>query len=110
MVTKTEYDKALKTVQSKKSESSYLLVNLSYDAHLVLPYKAGIAFLESLEQAEQYNNSYHTKKGIRGLEKDKITSSILSAREYQRIKIAALLGVNESDLPEENALTDNMTC
>lgn len=90
---------ARKQVQApKKAKENYMVINLSYDHSLVLPYKDGIAFMATLANAEQLDPTYSSRKQILPLERDKITSTTMSYQEYERCKVAQLLGISVSDL------------
>lgn len=90
---------ARKTVQAEKPKGNFLVVRLSYDSHLVLPYQEGIALMASIANAENMEDEYTaSKRRIVPLVRDKITASPLSRKEYEDMKIAALLGISVADL------------
>lgn len=101
---------ARKTVQTEtKKKDNFMVVRLSYDVHLVLPYQDGIALMAAMANAENMEDEYsREKRRIVPLVRDKITSSPLSRKEYEDIKIAALLGISVADLEwhEEQALQE----
>ena len=88
-----EYAEAKKLVQVTKPKENYMLIKLSYDHSLVLPYKDGLAFMASLANAEQLTGDYD-KKRISAIEPENIITSLMSPDEYARYKIAALLNIS----------------
>jgi len=95
-----DYKEALKAVQTKKMKENYFLISISYDTKMILPYKAGLSFLESLNYAEQLNDPYGKPHRITELEKNKIQITTMSAEEYERYKIAALLGITPDEVAD----------
>lgn len=95
---KEKYEAAAKEIKARKPPENYLVVILGYDTKLILPHKAGIALLTTLENAEVFKDSYSDKCRINPFERDAITSSFLSQQEYQQIKIANLLNVGLSEV------------
>lgn len=93
------YIEAVKEVQSpKKQKENFLQITLSYDFTLILPHKDGLALLAALAHAEQMDNSYSSKKHILPLMRDKIIVSPMPHQDYERCKIAMMLGISISDL------------
>lgn len=90
---KEKYQEALKKIKAEKPPENYMVVQLSYDTKLVLPHKAGLALLSSMENAEVLKDSYSDRCKIIPLERDSLSSQFLSTKEYQQIKIANLLNV-----------------
>lgn len=78
--------------------SNYMMIQLDWNETLVLPFDDGVMFLKSLERAETYSN----RTGERGITpyKSNIRTEILSRADYERYKMAQLLGVDPDDLPE----------
>lgn len=105
-----DLNEARKQVQApKKIKENYIVINLSYDFSVVLPYKDGIAVMAALANAEQMDPSYSSRKEILPLKQTRITSTIMSCQEYERCKVAQLLGISYSDLErmeEEELLKD----
>ncbi len=93
-----DYDEAYKKVQAIKPRDNYLVIEMSYDKKIVLPYKDGLAFMAALSYAEQLNTPYNERHSIKSLETDGIQSRIMSYQEYQRYKIAALLNIEINDV------------
>jgi hypothetical protein len=97
------YDEALKKVQAIKPKGNLMVLQLSYNNKLVLPYTDGIAFLASLANAEQINEPYNEQHSISEFKRDSISFSVMPHTEYIRFKIAALLGVKPEEV-EASAL------
>ena len=95
-----DYLEAVKKVQAKKPKDNYLVIEISYDSNLILPYKEGIVFLTSLVNAEQLRTPYGEKHRIVPIERTAIKSYIMSAEEYEQYKIAALLDLTMDEVKE----------
>jgi hypothetical protein len=94
-----EFKEALKKVQSSKVKENMIVVELSYDKKLVMPYSQGIALLSALENSEQLTENYsEKKKTITGLSPKEIKFTVMSRNEYEQIKIAMLLNVSLEDV------------
>ena len=88
-----KYQDAVKKLQASKPKDNYLLCNISWDLNLVFPYKTGMAFIEAMGQAEKLVEEYNKPPGIQPIDRDKIQFRVLSAKEYEQIRIAQLLKV-----------------
>ena len=88
-----KYQDAVKKLQASKPKDNYLLCNISWDLNLVFPYKTGMAFIEAIGQAEKLVEEYNKPPGIQPIDRDKIQFRVLSAKEYEQIRIAQLLKV-----------------
>lgn len=95
-----KYQEAIKVIQAKKPKENYLLIQISYDTKIVLPYKDGLTFMASLAVAEQLTEHYEKPTRITGFVRETITTRVLSFQEYERYKIAALLNVAPGDIEE----------
>lgn len=95
-----EYQEAVKKVQSLKAKDNYLLCNVSWDIKLVLPFKAGLALMEALGQAEKLVEEYSKPPAIQPFDRESISISVLSAKEYEQIRIAQLLKVKLDEVRE----------
>jgi hypothetical protein len=94
-----EFKEALKKVQSSKVKENMIIVDMSYDKKLVLPYNQGLALLSALEHAEQMTENYsEKKKTITGVSPKEIKFTVMSRNEYEQIKIAMLLNVSLEDV------------
>lgn len=92
-----DIEAAVKQVRSEKPKENFILVNLDWNTALLLPYKAGIDFINSLSQAFQMENPNHRPR-IVSLNKDQITFRVLSAQEVEDMRVAALLGITLDEL------------
>ena len=88
-----KYQAAVKKVQGMKTKDAYLLCKISWDTKILLPYKVGMVFMESLGQAERFEEEYPKPPSIQPMDRDRITLSVVSAKEYDQIRIAQLLQV-----------------
>ncbi len=69
-----------------KKTSNYIRIKFGWSEEIVVPYKAGVAFMESLELAEKINNERVTPEDIQ------ITTKIISHQQYTDMKKSYLLG------------------
>ena len=76
-------------------KSSKLVIRLGYSDVLVLDYKDGMKFIESLEKAEHLDESYSSssKGSIQPFKKGNLTFETMSGKEYEDRKMAGLLGL-----------------
>lgn len=98
-----KYVDALKKVQAKKTRENFMAIKLGYDHTLLLPYKDGVAFMNSLSSAERLIDAYGKPARIQEYNRDAISFTIMSGIDYERHKIAALLNVTlEEVIAAEN--------
>lgn len=95
-----DYKEALKKVQVKREKEPFLLFQIAYDCKLVLPHKDGITFLNAMSQAEQLFDPYNEQHYIGEVKRDRFQVSPMSREEYERYKIAKLLGLTLSEVRE----------
>ena len=93
-----DYEEAKKKAQAEKPKDNFIVIHL--DGKLVLPYKDGMKFLESLANAEKLPRYYSDKQYITPLEREDYSSTSMSRQEYDRYKIAALLNVSYDDVKQ----------
>lgn len=94
------YHEAKKKVDAQKRKEDYFVFTFGYDTRIVLPHKVGIAFLETLNGAEQLTDPYSGTGKIIPIESEKYQIRTMSSLEYERYKIAALLGVSYKDVQQ----------
>ena len=88
-------DEATKKVRAEKPKDSYLQIEIS--GSFVVPTKDGQAILAALAQVESGPNYYNSYR-IGEMKRDAITANAISAQEYERHKIAALLNVTVDEV------------
>jgi hypothetical protein len=88
-----EYIEAVKKAQTKSNKENFMVIETSYDTKLILPYKDGLALMSALINAEQLHEPYNAQHRISEVRRDAFKSHVMSAKEYERFKIAALLNV-----------------
>lgn len=88
-----DYQAAVKKIQATKPKEYYLLCNISWNLKIVLPYKAGLALMEALGQAERLVEEYDKPPSIQPFNRDCLHLGVLSAKEYEQIRISQLLKV-----------------
>ena len=93
-----DYAQALKFVEKDSKVSNYLSINFGYSLTVLMPYKEGLALLDSLNSAEKSEDSYSNNTHIRSLTKDDVRVTILSQTDYRQRKLATLLNVKVEDL------------
>lgn len=104
-----DYTQACKLADSApKSKDNYLVIRISYDFKLVLPYKAGLAFLESLSNGEQLYHEYSEQHRICAIEPGKLTVNLMSQKEYREYKIAALMGIKIEEVQEHHLIKETV--
>lgn len=96
------YAEALKKVSAEKPKDNYMVIQMdfSYKDKLLLPYKTGVALLETLAQAEKLVEPYDKPKHIAELDRDTVSIKMMSHQEYARFKIGALLGLTPEEVLE----------
>lgn len=80
-------------MKSDKPVENLFLIKFSYDSKLILNYKAALKFLESIQEAEEFSESYSSETTILPLSSGKITIEPFSREEYYTIKTANLLKI-----------------
>lgn len=86
------YEEALKKVTAAKARENFMLVRFGYSNTVLLTQPQGVAFLNALSQAESLIDDYNKPKRIDAYDRSAVTVTLMSWQEYQRIKIATLLG------------------
>lgn len=97
------YQDAKKLVKAHKARENYMLIQLESMTScekLVLPYKAGLAFIEALGQVEQWSHNYGTDHRLEGISPNFAKFSVMPAEEYDRLRMAILLGVTPQELKD----------
>lgn len=91
---------------NKMPKENFLSIEFDYNKSIVLPYDQGLTFVACLKNAELLNEPYSKAKTITSFESNYFKTRILSRKEYEDIKIAALLGISVEELyKEEEELT-----
>lgn len=95
------YAEALKKVKeaNKNKGSNLMLIEFQWAFKVVLPYADGLAFMDSLKNAELIDSTHDDEKiRIMAFPRDKVTITVMSQEEYDQIKMAELLQVKLSDI------------
>lgn len=103
---KAEYKKALQEIYSKTPKDNFLAINFDYGKSLLLPYEEGLKLLACLRQAELLMDSYGKPKQIRPFDSDKFQTTVFSRKDYEDIKVAAMLGVTVEELLAPSAVPE----
>ncbi len=86
---------------SKVPKENFLAIDFDYNKSVLLPYDEGLKFVACLKNAELLDEPYSKAKTITGFQSNYFKTRILSRKEYEDIKIAALLGIPVEDLYKE---------
>lgn len=89
------YEEALKSI-SKTKEEQFLMVDITYDLKLILPFKKAMEFIASLEEALVYIPSYSKAPNLKSLEKE-ITFYAISKDQINDIRVAKLLNITREE-------------
>jgi hypothetical protein len=93
---------ATKEAAKHKPSGHFMMVEISYDKKLVLPYKAGLALMESLQEAQIIQYGYGTKPDrISQIDSKTILASPMSIQEYQDLVIATLMMVTADEVKKQ---------
>lgn len=99
MRSQNELDAALKHVRTQR-KPNFLLIEISYNTKLVLPYEDGMQVMASLKNAELMEESYGQRPQIHPIGKDAFRSVPMAYEIYEDIKVATLLNVTVEELHE----------
>lgn len=83
---------------NKDQANYYLIVSFGYSTALILPYKDGLALLNSLSKAEMLASAFDENANILPIKRDVVRSTVLSQADYRDRKLATLLNVKVEDL------------
>lgn len=103
-----DYQEAAKLYQALKPKDNFMVIKLSYDLKLVLPYKAGLAFLDALANAEQLYQEYNEQHRICAMETSRVQANVMSQKEYREYKIAALMGIKLEEVKEHQLIKETV--
>jgi hypothetical protein len=83
---------------NKIPKENFLAIEYDYNKSIVLPYDEGLRFVACLKNAEVLEEQYNKPKAINGFQSNYFKTRILARKEYEDIKIAALLGITVEEL------------
>ena len=95
-----EYAEALKKVQSQKANDNFLLITTGWDLKLILPYKDGMTFINSLQNAKEYIQEYSKPSVIKELDRAKLSFCPFSYQEFLDTQVASLLNITVDAVKE----------
>lgn len=95
---KLTYQDALQRVRKETREDSYLLISLEYNKKLILPFKQGLKFLESLEEGYVLEDPYSSPSQVKRIDSDSLNFRVMSGAELLDHKASQLLDVPVKDL------------
>jgi hypothetical protein len=87
---------------NRTPKENFLAIDFDYNKSIVLPYDEGLRFVACLKNAELLDEPYSKAKTITGFQSNYFKTRILSRKEYEDIKIAALLGITVDELNKED--------
>ena len=83
---------------NKIPKENFLALEYDYNKSIVLPYDEGLRFVACLKNAEVLDEPYSKPKAITPFQSNYFKTRILARKEYEDIKIAALLGITVEEL------------
>lgn len=86
---------------NKMPKENFLAIDFDYNKSIVLPYDEGLKLVACLKNAELLDEPYSKAKTITSFQSNYFKTKILSRKEYEDIKIAALLGITVEELNSE---------
>jgi hypothetical protein len=92
-----KYEETMKKVvaDTKANKENFMIVELSYDKKLILPYADGIQLMAAFQKAELLTEDYGKPPRISGLHNNEVKVSLLSQKFYQLYKISELLKLDK---------------
>jgi hypothetical protein len=93
----TEPDKPKRKISNAELDNvkNYLAIEISYGTSLLMPYKEGIAFMASLENAEKVTMPSYGQPNIKfNTERFELKTEIVTQAFYREQKMNHLLGVD----------------
>ena len=95
---KTAIAHARAELYNKVPKENFLAIEFDYNKSIVLPYDEGLRFVACLKNAELLDEPYNKSKTITGFQSNYFKTRILSRKEYEDIRIAAMLGITVEEL------------
>ena len=95
---KLTLEEATKVRKTEKAKENYMVVTI--DAKLVMPHRDGVKLIEALASAEKLARYSSDSPPIEPLDEYTVTSRVMSPREYERHKVAQLMGVSLRDVEQ----------
>lgn len=90
-----KYEETLKSIPKTKEEQ-FLMVDITYELKLILPFKKAMEFMASLEEALLYIPSYSKAPTLKPLEKE-MTFYAMSKDQINDIRVAKLLNITREE-------------
>lgn len=90
--TKADYQEALKKI-SKQDKENFLMINFRYDRQIIVPFKDGIAIMQSLENGMLFESHYSSPPSYTPIT-DEISVQLVPAEMVNDIKVAKLLNIS----------------
>jgi len=93
-----DYAEAKKKVQAEKPKENFMIVEIN-GLELVFPHKAGLDLLAAFANAERFDG-WSSSRRIVAIESRSIESKLLSRKEYEQYKMAALLNISFQEVKD----------
>lgn len=90
-------------IVNSKPKDNWILIEVSWDKKLVLPYDQGMVLLAALKNAELMTDEYGKDPKIVPIAKESFRTVTLAHQHYEDIKVAALLNVSLQELHDSRA-------
>jgi hypothetical protein len=81
------------TAKELATEANYVLIQLGYERHLLVPHSDGMKILEALQHAEKYSDEYKQGPKIESMGIKDLKIELMSRETYCTIKTNQLLGI-----------------
>jgi hypothetical protein len=80
-----------------KKESNYMVIQFpqDYGTRIVVPFKAGVALMAALENAERYVFKYSDESKISDLKADDIHTQIIGEIEYAEARLRSIIAAED---------------
>lgn len=101
------FQDALLRVREMQNTSHYMVIDLNYDTRIVVSHEQGMTILTALATAEQMVGKTigsTDNPRIEPLQQQKIKITLMSRKDYERYKMAALMGVSYDEVKSAELL------
>lgn len=80
-----------------KKDSNFMVIKFpeDYGVRVVLPFKAGVALMAALENAERYVFKYGNESKISDLKHDDIQTQIIGEVEYAEARLRSIIDAED---------------
>lgn len=97
---KKQFEEGLAKFKESKSKDNYLLISFGYQTNIILPYKEGMVFVETLNKAEVLKDRYNEIPNLAPFTESDLSITVMSADVYRQYKTAELMRIPFSEIQE----------